>query len=338
MVKPRLRRAFTLIELLVVIAIIAILIALLLPAVQQARESARRTQCKNNLKQLGLALHNYHDVFGCFAANEITVDASFTGGGYNVATGPTGLPTLSWLARILPYIEQAPLYQSIDMSGFAGANAFTRILGDAAGSATSAPASNVRARRTVVNAFLCPSNPQPKQVTGAVQGYSWNDGVDGARTDYVGSMGFGQGAHRDCPFATYAGQQWSGPQEVNVPPISNNDGIFGWHGCVTIANIVDGTSNTVAVAEDMHWVEKESPERVAGDALWMSGYAIHSIKMAPNTDPNGDFRCDQWSSMHTGGCQVTLCDGSVRFVSENIDWTIRRAVATRAKGEVVGEF
>jgi len=338
MVKPRLRRAFTLIELLVVIAIIAILIALLLPAVQQARESARRTQCKNNLKQLGLALHNYHDVFGTFAANEITVDSSFTGGGYNVATGPTGLPTLSWLARILPYIEQAPLYQSIDMNGFPGANAFTRIIGDAAGSATSAPASNIRARRTVVNAFLCPSNPQPKQVRGAVQGYSWDDGVDGARTDYVGSMGFGQGAHRDCPFATYAGQQWSGPQEVNVPPISNNDGIFGWHGCVTIANIVDGTSNTVGVVEDMHWNEKERPEEIKGDALWMSGYAIHSIKMAPNTDPNTDFRCDQWSSLHTGGCQVTMCDGSVRFVSENIDWTIRRAIGTRAKGEVVGEF
>ena len=320
-----------------VIAIIAILIALLLPAVQQAREAARRTQCKNNLKQLGLALHNYHDVFGSFAQNEITVDASATGGGYNTGTeGPHGLPTLSWLARILPYIEQSALYQSIDMSGMAGLPACFKIIGDAAGSL--APPANVRARRTIINGFMCPSNPQPKIVRGAVQGYSWDDGVDGGRTDYVGSMGFSQAAHRDCPFATYAGQQWSGPQEVNMTPISNNDGVFGWHGCVTIAQVTDGTSNAAMVVEDMHWNEKEDPTSIKGDALWMSGYAIHRIKMAPNTDPNGDFRCDQWSSLHTGGCQMTLCDGSVRFISENVDWTIRKALGTRGKGEVLGEF
>ena len=102
--RRKLKRGFTLIELLVVIAIIAILIALLLPAVQQAREAARRTQCKNNLKQYGLALHNYHDVYGRFPS-----------GGSRPTWGQT-LPNISWHARILPFADQAPLYNKLDLS------------------------------------------------------------------------------------------------------------------------------------------------------------------------------------------------------------------------------
>lgn len=334
MVRPKPRRAFTLIELLVVIAIIAILIALLLPAVQQARESARRTQCKNNLKQLGLSLHNYHDVYGSFPNNECARNNGTNPGDYQGAVNAQhGLPTLGWMFRILPYIEQAPLFQSVDQNGTPGVNWADKIVGN------SAPAANLTARRTIVNAYLCPSNPQAKRVNGQSNfADSWDTGLDGARTDYVGSMGFSQSGHRDCPFANYAGEQWGHALYIDAPPIHNENGVFGWHGCVTIANIVDGTSNTVGVVENHHWREKEDPSSVFGDAMWMGGYAIHSMKMAPNTDPNGDFRCDQWSSTHTGGVQVAMCDGSVRFVSENIDWTIRRAIGTRAKGEVVGEF
>ncbi len=333
MARLKLRRAFTLIELLVVIAIIAILIALLLPAVQQAREAARRTQCKNNLKQLGLALHNYHDVYNTFPLNELARDNSLLGGGYNITlTQP--VPTLGWLARILPYIEQAPLYQSINMNGTPGAAAHEMVVGNAA------PASNIAARRTVITAYLCPSNPQGKQVRNqASYGDTWDSGLDGARTDYVGNMGFMFGGHRDCSFIPQGqGDEWNHADNFANPPLHGANGIFSYHGCVTIANIVDGTSNTLGVVENMHWIEKEDPSRVFGDALWMSGYAFHSVKMPPNTDPNSDFRCDQWSSLHTGGTQAALCDGSVRFVSENIDITIRKALGTRARGEVVGAY
>ena len=328
-------RAFTLIELLVVIAIIAILIALLLPAVQQAREAARRTQCKNNLKQLGLALHNYHDVHKTFPLNHLAADNSPTGGGYNI-TIPAGgrTPTLGWLARILPFIEQAPLYQSIDMSGAPGAASFECVVGNAA------TAANQAARRTIITGFLCPSNPQAARVNQqSARGNAWTeDNLDGARTDYVGNMGFMNAGHRDCPFQTYAGQEWAHVDQMQTPPLHDSNGVFGFHGCVDIAGITDGTSNTLAVVEDMHWREKETPSSIWGDALWMSGYAIHSVKMPPNTDPNGDFRCDQWSSLHTGGCQGLLCDGSVRFFTENVDVSVRKGLGTRGRGEVLGEF
>ena len=336
MAAVKFRRAFTLIELLVVIAIIAILIALLLPAVQQAREAARRTQCKNNLKQLGLALHNYHDVYGTFPLNELARTGSLDGGPYDDPTMVPGqpVPTLGWMARLLPYNEQAPLYSSINMSGTADGNAFEKVVGN------SAPATNIAARRTVINGFLCPSNPQGSKLTnGTSQGDNWGHGLDGARTDYVGNMGFMNSGHRDCPFANFAGQEWNHVNQFAAPPLHNANGVFGFHGCVSIANITDGTSNTLGVIETMHWSEKEDPSRMAtGDALWMSGYAIHSVKMPPNTDPNGDFRCNSWSSLHTGGSQAVLCDGSVRFISENVAVTVRQGLGTRARGEVLGDF
>lgn len=336
MARFKIRRAFTLIELLVVIAIIAILIALLLPAVQQAREAARRTQCKNNLKQLGLALHNYHDVFGTFPENELARNDSADGGPYDdpPMTPAQAVPTLGWLARLLPYIEQAPLYSSINMSGTPGQNAGAKVVGNGA------PATNIAARRTIITAFLCPSNPQAKKLAnGTAHGDNWGNGLDGARTDYVGSMGFMNAGHRDCPFANYAGQEWNHVNQFAAPPLHNANGVFGFHGCVGISHITDGTSNTLGVIETMHWQEKEDPSREAtADALWMSGYAIHSVKMPPNTDPNGDFRCNSWSSLHTGGSQSCLCDGSVRFISENIDVTIRKALGTRSRGEVLGDF
>ena len=132
-------RGFTLIELLVVIAIIAILIALLLPAVQQAREAARRTQCKNNLKQLGLGFHNYHDTFRTFPKPAIL--------GLNVAAGLEIVQGVSWGTLLLPFLDQAPLYNNYDtnLSPFDPAN--------------------VAATETILNGFLCPSTPRSENVT-----------------------------------------------------------------------------------------------------------------------------------------------------------------------------
>ena len=335
------RPAFTLIELLVVIAIIAILVALLLPAVQSAREAARRSQCKNNLKQLGLALHNYHDSFNVLPANRMSRNGDPRGGGFQV-TGGTPHPgtgnapryaTLGWTAMILPYIDQENLYNTIDMNGNPGVPAWESIIGN------NAPASNVAARRTIIPGLLCPSNPQTPLVRNQ-SGFadSWNNGLDGGRTDYVGSMGFSHSGHRDCPHQGFPGQQWGHALYLDNPPVGHSNGVFGWQGSVTLAQIIDGTSNTIGIFENMHWNQKENPSQVKGDALWMSGYAIHSLKMPINHDPNTDFRCDQWSSLHPGGAHGLLMDGTVRFVSETIDWQVRRAIGTRAGNDEVGEY
>lgn len=344
---PALRRgsrpAFTLIELLVVIAIIAILVALLLPAVQSAREAARRSQCKNNLKQLGLALHSYHDTFNVLPANRMSRDNGPNGGGFQVIAGTPGpgtggaprYATLGWTVMLLPYIDQEPLYNTIDMNGTpGGSSAAHSIVG------RDAPASNIAARRTVIPGLLCPSNPQTPQVRGqAVFADNWGEGdIDGGRTDYVGSMGFSQSGHRDCPFQNFPGQAWGHALYLDNPPIHNENGVFGWQGSLPLKDIVDGTSNTIGIFENMHWNEKERPAEVKGDALWMSGYAIHSLKMPINTDPNTDFRCDQWSSMHNGGAHGLLMDGTVRFVSETLDWQVRMALGTRAGNDDLGEF
>ena len=324
--RPSWPRAFTLIELLVVIAIIAVLIALLLPAVQQAREAARRTQCKNNLKQLGLSMHNYHDTHRIFPGNRL---ASVQDGvNFN-----TTYSSLGWTVLLLPYFDQAALYGSVDLDYKDPANVRGSLFGP------SSPAALVRARRKVLPALLCPSNPQDPIVDGgSYKDDSWNDGITAARTDYVGSLGFMNSGHRDCPFADYPGVEWSAAWEMNVPPLQRCNGVFGFQGSIDIGKISDGTSNTIMIMESTHWIEKESPTRVWGDAQWFGPWAVHSTEMPINTDPNSDYRCDQWSSMHVGGAHALMADGAVRFVTETLDHGTRRNISTRRGGEVNGEF
>lgn len=322
-------RGFTLIELLVVIAIIAILIALLLPAVQQAREAARRTQCKNNLKQLGLACHNYHDTFTKLPINRM----SNRNIGTNYMTATWG--SVGWLAMTLPYIDQAPVYNLINFSEATGCTNNECIISNGAS------ANNLAARRTVISAFMCASNPQQaKQTNGSGGGDDWGSGLDGGRTDYVGNMGWMHAGHRDCPQGIYAGNfqgaAWADASDTSI--MAGCNGVIGWQFCVGLRDITDGTSTTMMILEDHHWQNKSNPAVSFGDNLWMGPYAIHSTKMPINWDPQGDFRCDQWSSIHTGGAHGLLADGSVRFVSENVAWQIRQALGTRGAGEVAGEF
>jgi prepilin-type N-terminal cleavage/methylation domain-containing protein len=303
------KRAFTLIELLVVIAIIAVLIALLLPAVQQAREAARRSQCKNNLKQLGLAIHNYHDTNLKFPLNRHS--------GRNL---PNNFGSIGWIAMALPYMDQAPLYMSINGS-----------------------AQNVAARRRIIPGLLCPSNTQPSTVVNQGHGGDdWGSGLDGGRTDYVGNMGWMHAGHRDCPLGIYGGN-WNGAAWADQNIGGNSvmagcNGVIGWQGCINLSAITDGTSNTLAIMEDMHWNSKANKSTPQGDALWMGAWAIHSTKMPINFDPAGDFRCDQWSSNHVGGAHGLMADGSVRFVNENVAWQVRQAVGTREGGEIVSDY
>ncbi len=221
------RKGFTLIELLVVIAIIAVLIALLLPAVQQAREAARRVQCKNNLKQLGLTLHNYHDA-------HLVFPMSTTGG----AAGPGGCANgfYSWLSLVLPYIEQKPLHGAIDFRvGMADSCAQLGAT-DYQSVTISASHPNAKAAATIVPAFLCPSDgyrdseavgsarPAPGSYAGNVGWVRGTTGIDGKRPSLARHNGFLGLVNPKAP------DPWQ------VAPVSMRD-------------VTDGLSNTAAVSE-----------------------------------------------------------------------------------------
>lgn len=332
-------KGFTLIELLVVIAIIAILIALLLPAVQQAREAARRTQCRNNMKQLGLAMHNYHDTFGQFPQN---YEATRFGG---------GIPTsVSWITASLPYLDQAPLYNQVDFQNYleAGGSQARNALDNAA-------ARTVRV--TPLTALMCPSNPQrPVNVAaGNYDGGGWHGNgrdIDAARTDYVGNMGFVWTGWKDCnPDSASFGTPWVDPgmyyneNRDNLPRLG---GVFWWRGTAKIADIVDGTSNTVGVFENHHWnFSKRFPSEINKAFAWFTPIGAMDVMQKPiNFDAervaggNGgdDTRCSSFSSTHTGGAHALLCDGAVRFINENVGFTVYQAIATRSGGETLADF
>ena len=322
------RRAFTLIELLVVIAIIAILIALLLPAVQQAREAARRTQCKNNLKQLGLAIHNYHDAFGMFP---ISFDGTLTW-----PTSPPGqdVPDFlgsSWITAALPYLDQAPLYNQIaphlTNATVVGTSGFGH------------PVVTTGAR-TVLPVLICPSNPQAKIFRGCLTNsanpfgatdFASAEHYDGARTDYVGNMGFvwtdwkdcGDAGHRNN--AKWASSHWVQSYEHDWDGYPQIRGCFWGRGSASIAQIPDGTSTTVAIFENHHWKGTSNGKimysSINRDALWIAPFGPiksgESVNKATPTDW-GDPRCSGFQSIHTGGAHALMADGAARFVSENI--------------------
>lgn len=297
------RRGFTLIELLVVIAIIAILIALLLPAVQQAREAARRTQCKNHLKQIGLALHNYHDTHSVFPSGWIAVDAG-------VPSAHEGTSGVGWGAMILPQMEQNNVYQLFNSS---------RPLTDPA---------NAAFLRSQVSEYKCPSDPQPN---------FFKLNMEGTTTPIA-----------ELPIANYLGV--FGPENLddcenspgNLPVMSDGtckgSGMFYHNSSVKMRDLTDGTSNTMMTGErktksDLDWFTSWPGMIAEGEEAFqrVCGSADH----VPN-HPATHF--DDFSSHHIGGAQFGLGDGSVRFISENIDGGVYRSLATIQGGETVGEF
>ena len=309
------RTAFTLIELLVVIAIIAVLIALLLPAVQQAREAARRTQCKNNMKQIGLAFHNYHDSLNCFPVN-----FAVRGSGAGQAIVDTGH---SWLTMILPYIDQAPLYNTINHNGPLAGNAV-----------------NIAAANTVLPAYLCPSD-------------SGNgNGRLGNRSDYnVTPPGtWGVTNYKAC-----AGSNWAwglaawnpvsspiGKNAGNTDGLNRGNGILcsnqdNGNGPTRMRDVSDGTSNSFAVGEALPawtqwnwWYNPNASTATCAMPLNLVNKRPLNVGDWPN---NYSF-----ASMHVGGGHFAMADGSVRFVSETIDLNIYRAAATIGSNEVVSDF
>lgn len=316
------RRGFTLIELLVVIAIIAILIALLLPAVQQAREAARRIQCRNNLKQLGIALHNYHDVHSTFPPGYTARNVTST----DPVSAETG-PGYAWSFAVLSQLEQSSLFEAVDTSRDAAAVVNRAFVQD-----------------VVLSAFLCPSDSAPNT-------FDVSDADGNAfrlpRSSYPGILGYAS--------ATMNPGQGSG--------------IFFRNSRVRFRDITDGTSNTICVGErkarhqfnqiaqpvdafTTWYAAIPGVMRPAGMSGMMSGMTEGPASMilghvgqpammgmmAMHNTPNRTNHIVHFSSQHVGGVQFLLSDGSVHFVSENIDFQTFRRLGERADGEVVGEF
>lgn len=336
-------RGFTLIELLVVIAIIAILIALLLPAVQQAREAARRTQCKNNLKQLGLACHNYHDTFGQFPQNYDGRPVSeMTGGNWQQGYGAFG-----WIVMALPYLDQAPLYNQFnfsDRSGNGGSFGWTS-------------QQNTTAASNVITALMCPSNPQPNKVNVDVAGCSGGgtfNNMQVGRSDYTGNLGFIAGDWRSCLVQdggniplTKTGTEtvgqvldaWGEGNSQNY--LQSMNGVFSFMGSAKIRDITDGTSNTILIMEDHHWnVGKNQPTSYAGDVGWAGSMQVSTAANLVNQGYgySDGHKCHGISSTHVGGAHILMTDGAVRFLSENIGINTLQAIATRGAGVPAGEF
>jgi len=333
-------KGFTLIELLVVIAIIAILIALLLPAVQQAREAARRTQCKNNLKQLGLAMHNYHDVHNQFAINGMS---GWTLQSYKGST----------LAQIFPYIEQSPLYSTINFSspGNAHWNSPNSSLG-------LSPAGGCQIwTQAQISILRCPSTQSPK-VIGNGWGTDWNQSL----SSYAPSMGAQRmDQHNGCNMYAPGSPEQRGNQSgyFNTGPAGHGNSSdaaqisgpfsrmsFG----ANFAQIPDGTSNTIMMGEVF-------PEWNCTDHGWEGSLTVNNLWYAttapinfrtcdnrPNRFPGVCGDTNSWPtsrgfrSDHTGGAQFVLCDGSVRFISENIDYGTYQRLGCRRDGQTVGDF
>ncbi|NLX94921.1 MAG: DUF1559 domain-containing protein [Rhodopirellula sp.] len=328
------RSGFTLVELLVVIAIIGILIALLLPAVQAAREAARRAQCTNNLKQIGLAMHNYHDSFKSFPSGNIVN-----------GLGPTG-----WVL-ILPYLEQAPLYDGLEFNR--NAFYFANVASDP----------NIELNGVLVNALLCPSSPLDTAIPNGFNCAGCTVQPNGRQLQYTSYVMISGGDDH----ATTDHLAERGPASAG--------GVFIKNRALSFRDILDGTSNTMIVGEQSDWGRTSTgakteirPQSASGawmgqDALanpngngtYPTGNGARCFNLTTVAVPVGtkDYLTADGSgspgtrredcntpiqSAHPGGANILLGDGSVRFLSETIPLQTLRYLANRDDGNVLGEF
>jgi prepilin-type N-terminal cleavage/methylation domain-containing protein/prepilin-type processing-associated H-X9-DG protein len=329
------RRGFTLIELLVVIAIIAVLIALLLPAVQAAREAARRTQCVNNLKQLGLALHNYHDVVGTFPMGYAAMSKSLpVDGAKDTANG------WAWGAMILPQLEQTALFNAANFALPVEAQQNTTVI------------------RSMISTYICPSDATsgPFQVTDAASvklpplpATQWKVLATAAPSSYAGCVG---------------GDETDTSTGINVDGLGT--GFMFRNSRIRVADITDGTSQTIAVVERAwsnasglwagavtNGVIRRGPTNrcpTTGELFYPAATLVQAHCHLLNTNSDEDGGLDDPSSLHPGGANFLFADGSVHFLKSILadagtrpdgstiyspSGVVFQALATRAGGEVV---
>jgi len=336
---------FTLIELLVVIAIIAILIALLLPAVQQAREAARRTECKNNLHNIGLALHNYEETNKIYPPGVVN-SGNNTGSPHTYALNHTG-----WV-YLLPYIEQKPLYDALDLNIATGGY-------DGNGKAAprgSWPNANSSLVQTKLKAYMCPSDATAEDLAIRTDAdYLANH----ARANYVFcSGGHGNGWPDDRYYNIYKASTGNLPNGATGVQYR---GMFGFNGSARVSTVTDGLSNTIAVCEVVTKISSKNSQFGRRDDAYTAIWAAHrrhgtfAVNHPDNTgginnsryhingpfDKNvGDKRVyvNVASSIHTGGAHFLLGDGSARFISENVDHSTYALLTRAHDGEVIGEY
>ncbi|MCH2129243.1 MAG: DUF1559 domain-containing protein [Pirellulaceae bacterium] len=329
-ITPRKSRAFTLVELLVVIAIIAILIALLLPAVQAAREAARRVHCGNNLKQIGLALHNYHSAHRSFPAGYST-------DGKPISPSKHG----SMLVAILPFIEQLALYQLIDFTQHQSAE-------------TSQYPDGRFLYETVLSEYLCPSDDLH---SANAQSPDWHYLPPGGMANYSGS--WGAQAEFNSPDCSYPGNTFGTGPAIQARTQNNKEmsGVFGaWAATVRFRDIFDGTSNTIAVGEIRPLC---SSFQMIG--WWRDGGMMAGTQAPLNYDTCPDHSCwtsslgapspgcecnhhlssqvaNGFKSSHPGGAHFAMADGSVHFMDEGIDYMNYQRLGDRRDSQPVAEF
>jgi len=294
----RYRHGFTLVELLVVIAIIAILIALLLPAVQAAREAARRTQCMNNFKQIGIALHNYHSARSKFPTGEVYIHHAFNPYSGKNYYGP------GWSTRILPYMEQLELSNLYSVE-------------DAEWGVYGRETINLGLNR--IKAYVCPSDFQDEALNVGAQ---WGSPILWWKTNASG--------------VADSVSHWKiGNQFVNQCPVIEGDGMLLNLTTVRVRDVFDGTSNTLMVGE-MTGSEPGSKKGWVWVHFNIRSTA-NGINGPGSIPGDGVFTrtgFDGFSSYHPGGCHFLRADGSVRFESENIDAALLAALTTRRGGDV----
>ena len=319
-------RGFTLVELLVVIAIIAILVALLLPAVQSAREAARRIHCSNNLKQLGLALHNYHSAHSTFPPGGI----AYGWCRFPAQYGSSRIHNLNGLLFLLPHLELTTLYDEFHfdhaaaniMTGNDSCCALTTAVGTLAGNAT---LFNGRVVSQLPSVFVCPSDTGEPFVSGGSGVYNvGSNAFPGAKTNYD----FSSTSNYEC-------NHWERDAHARRP-------MFGEHSTTRIATVQDGTSHTIAMAETMHDVFNGVCPTWGYRGWAMIGIDIrHGINVfhwpgvIANPDRTQLASWGQAGSLHTGGINLMMADGSVHFVSEHTSRNILERLSSMSDGEPV---